>query len=245
MPTLCLSIIGQPFQFLLFFLETPANVSPPASSGSLTYPASHLRTLLKAFLKSAIFNHFINKKNGVSNKDFNDVQYLHSPYLSIFRLLAYHKICNDHYIYRQWQPYQASLCNVDYLTPNSSSLLNIDDALLAIPGTTKADSMNILDMRFSNLPLDYFTGVLPTAQFGEESVVSLKNTSDSSTTTDRDKWFVDGGTSMPSNAAVSTFDGHNLKVSNSQVHHTHSIGPGTITSEMSLVALRNAVALQR
>ena len=116
----------------------------------------------------------INKKNGYPDKVFNDVQYSNSPYLSIFRLLAYHKICNDHYIYRQWQPYQASLCNVDYLTPNSSSLLNIDDALLAIPGTTKADSMNLLDMRFSNLPLDYFTGVLPTAQFGEESVVSLK-----------------------------------------------------------------------
>ena len=105
----------------------------------------------------------INKNNGVPNKVFNDVQYSNSPYLSIFRLLAYHKICNDHYIYRQWQPYQASLCNVDYLTPNSSSLLNIDDALLAIPGTTKADNMNLLDMRFSNLPLDYFTGVLPTA----------------------------------------------------------------------------------
>jgi hypothetical protein len=29
--------------------------------------------------------------------------------LSIFRLLAYQKICNDHYTYRQWQPYDASL----------------------------------------------------------------------------------------------------------------------------------------
>ena len=28
-------------------------------------------------------------------------------------------------------------------------------------------------MRFSNLPLDYFTGVLPTSQFGSESVVNL------------------------------------------------------------------------
>lgn len=187
----------------------------------------------------------INRKNEVPQKNFNDVQYKNSPYLSIFRLLAYHKICNDHYIYRQWQPYQASLCNVDYLTPNSSSLLNIDDALLAIPGTNKADSMNILDMRFSNLPLDYFTGVLPTAQFGEESVVSLKNTNNSSTTVDRDSWYVDGGISMPSNVSVSTYDGHNLKVQDSQVHHNHSIAAGSITSEMSIVALRNAVALQR
>ncbi|MCE7766746.1 hypothetical protein GQL56_29410, partial [Pseudomonas putida] len=31
----------------------------------------------------------------------------------------------------------------------------------------------MLDMEFSNLPLDYFTGVLPTPQFGEESAVPV------------------------------------------------------------------------
>ena len=30
-----------------------------------------------------------------------------------------------------------------------------------------------MDLRFSNLPLDYLNGVLPTAQFGSESVISL------------------------------------------------------------------------
>jgi hypothetical protein len=116
----------------------------------------------------------INDKNGNSKLNFTDPSYKNSPYLSIFRLLAYHKICNDHYTYRQWQPYNASLCNVDYLTPNSSTLLNIDDALLAIPDhEVNADKLNLLDMRFSNLPLDYFTGVLPTSQFGSESVVNL------------------------------------------------------------------------
>lgn len=115
-----------------------------------------------------------NDKNNQSGLNFKDVTYKNSPYLSIFRLLAYHKICNDHYMYRQWQPYNASLCNVDYLTPNSSSLLHIDDALLSIPDDNlKADKMNLLDMRFSNLPLDYFSGVLPTSQFGSESVVNL------------------------------------------------------------------------
>ena len=117
----------------------------------------------------------INDKNDNSKLNFTNVSYKNSPYLSIFRLLAYHKICNDHYTYRQWQPYNASLCNVDYLTPSSSFLLNIDDALLRIPDSlVKADKTNLLDMRFSNLPLDYFTGVLPTSQFGSESVVNLK-----------------------------------------------------------------------
>ena len=44
----------------------------------------------------------------------------HLPKVSIFRLLAYHKICNDHYQFRQWQGYDASLCNVDYITPSGS-----------------------------------------------------------------------------------------------------------------------------
>lgn len=36
-----------------------------------------------------------------------------------------------------------------------------------------ADRLNFLDLRFSNLPLDYLNGVLPTAQFGKESVVNF------------------------------------------------------------------------
>lgn len=124
-----------------------------------------------------------NDKNNLSVKNFKDTTYKNSPYLSIFRLLAYHKICNDHYVYRQWQPYNASLCNVDYLTPNANSLLNIDDALLDIPDSeVKASQMNLLDMRFSNLPLDYFSGVLPTSQFGSESVVSLGGAGSTSAT---------------------------------------------------------------
>lgn len=97
----------------------------------------------------------------------------HLPNVSIFRLLAYHKICNDHYQFRQWQGYDASLCNVDYVTPSSS--MDLSTQLDNINFTTgkNADRLNFLDLRFSNLPLDYLNGVLPTAQFGSESVVSL------------------------------------------------------------------------
>lgn len=94
--------------------------------------------------------------------------------LSIFRLLAYQKICNDHYTYRQWQPYDASLCNIDYLHPSRSGSLNLGPSLLGLTSdTSKLKKLNMFDLRFSNLPLDYFNGVLPTAQFGKESVVNL------------------------------------------------------------------------
>lgn len=92
--------------------------------------------------------------------------------LSIFRLLAYQKICNDHYTYRQWQPYDASLCNIDYLVPSRSGSLNLGPSLTGLSGV-KLKKLNMFDLRFSNLPLDYFNGVLPTAQFGKESVVNL------------------------------------------------------------------------
>lgn len=97
----------------------------------------------------------------------------HLPNLSIFRLLAYQKICNDHYQFRQWQGYDASLCNVDYITPSKS--MDLSSQLEDINFTTgkNANRLNFLDLRFSNLPLDYLNGVLPSAQFGSESVVSL------------------------------------------------------------------------
>lgn len=92
--------------------------------------------------------------------------------LSVFRLLAYQKICNDHYTYRQWQPYDASLCNIDYLVPSRSGSLNLGPSLTGLKDD-KLKKLNMFDLRFSNLPLDYFNGVLPTAQFGKESVVNL------------------------------------------------------------------------
>lgn len=204
---------------------------------------------------------FNNDKNGRSDLNLTDVDYKNSPYLSIFRLLAYHKICNDHYTYRQWQPYNASLCNVDYLTPNSSSLLNIDDSLLSIPDSeVKASHLNLLDMRFSNLPLDYFSGVLPTSQFGSESVVNLNlgkasGTAklDASTSLDTSRWSTASPVDADANVNYS-HGAHSLyaNYSNSAItlSHTHSVtGTASIdtslSGDLSIIALRNAIAVQK
>ena len=103
----------------------------------------------------------------------------HLPNVSIFRLLAYQKICNDHYQFRQWQGYDASLCNVDYVKPSGSMDLSPQLDQINFATGANADRLNFLDLRFSNLPLDYLNGVLPTAQFGSESVVSLTGSSSS------------------------------------------------------------------
>lgn len=180
-----------------------------------------------------------------------------SPALSVFRLLAYQKICNDFYIYRQWQPYNASLCNIDYITPDSPSMdLSPQFTSQLVPGRD-LDHLNMLDMRFSNLPLDYFNGVLPHPQYGSESVVNLDLGSASgsgsisgSTGTDQGKWT---GGDFTNSAPVRTSRDNSLAIDhpNSKIiHHTHSVsGTATISTQLSgslsVLALRQATALQK
>lgn len=192
--------------------------------------------------------------------------------LSIFRLLAYQKICNDHYTYRQWQPYDASLCNIDYLQPSRTGSLNLGPSLTGLTSNnSKLKKLNMFDLRFSNLPLDYFNGVLPTAQFGKESVVNLNlgNASGSgilsgSTGSAQDDFGYgskirgeDGVTfgtlhlspqnTLGANEGTGNYSNRDVYLSSP---HTHSIsGNATISTELSgnlsILALRQATALQK
>jgi hypothetical protein len=92
-----------------------------------------------------------------------------SPNLSILPLLAYHKICNDHYRNEKWQPFEPWTCNIDYLDPSSNM-----NAYSFISSSTLTSSLtSIIDLENSNLPIDYFTSVLPCAQYGDESAAVL------------------------------------------------------------------------
>lgn len=193
-----------------------------------------------------------------------------SPALSVFRLLAYQKICNDFYIYRQWQPYNASLCNIDYITPDSPSMdLSPQFTSQLVPGRD-LDHLNMLDMRFSNLPLDYFNGVLPTPQYGEESVVNLdlgraSGTASISGSTSVDHHVQSSYSSLLSasdDSVVGNTDFSNLASDHLghvtdgskgvyvQYNHIHTLsGSATINTalsgSLSVLALRQATALQK
>ena len=82
-----------------------------------------------------------------------------SPNLSLFPLLAYHKTRNDHYRNEKWQPFEPWTCNIDYLRPtdnmNAKSFIS---SLTFVSGMT-----SLIDLENSNLPIDYFTSVLPRA----------------------------------------------------------------------------------
>lgn len=174
--------------------------------------------------------------------------------LSIFRLLAYHKVCNDHYTYRQWQPYNAYLCNVDYLVPDKSGSLDISSMLPWKNSLSGKDHLTLLDMRFSNLPLDYFNGVLPSPQFGNESVVNLGFSSSSlpvsgTTGSDNGRW---SGASFNNTANVRTSASKTLAIDSPSsvfITHTHpftgSASTANLSGSLSVLALRQATAMQK
>lgn len=95
--------------------------------------------------------------------------------VSPFRLLAYHKIANDFYRYQKWEEYCAPACNVDYLPQNVPNMDSFLGSSTFDSWTSEENHINsyLFDMEYSRLPLDRFNGGLPRAQFGDESVVNL------------------------------------------------------------------------
>lgn len=201
---------------------------------------------------------FASSKYALNFNSFEAVNLLNSPNLSIFPLLAYHKICNDHYRNEKWQPFEPWTCNIDYLSPsdNMNSKSFIDDSTF----TTLMTS--ILDLENSNLPIDYFTSVLPRAQYGDESAVSIGlDKADATITTldplDKTKGFLfDNGSfnsndnlQRPNTPSQSSVNGTYASTPISYVTGSKLVGlHGDLSvsaSGLKISALRSATALQK
>lgn len=179
-----------------------------------------------------------------------------SPNLSLFPLLAYHKICNDHYRNEKWQPFEPWTCNIDYLGPTDNM-----NAKSFIQDSTFTHLMtSILDLENSNLPIDYFTSVLPRAQYGDESAVSVGlDRTDAffriNDAADNTKGAVFGGSSYTPNdslqkansAPVSSHDGYvaPVRTSSTGLQLVGFNGYLTADASMKISALRSATALQK
>lgn len=120
---------------------------------------------------------FGKSEHALSLTSFESPSILNSPNLSILPLLAYHKICNDHYRNEKWQPFEPWTCNIDYLSPTD----NMNAKSFISDSTFSKLMTSIIDLENSNLPIDYFTSVLPRAQYGDESAVVVGSTSSAST----------------------------------------------------------------
>lgn len=203
---------------------------------------------IDTFKKSSLY--------GLNLLGFEAAHINNSPNLSILPLLAYHKICNDHYRNEKWQPFEPWTCNIDYLRPTDSM-----NAITFINTTTFISLMtSIIDLENSNLPLDYFSSVLPRAQYGDESAVSVGlNGSDAvlriDDLADNTKGAIFGGGSYTSgdtliksnSAPVSAHDGYVASVGTTSTGLSLVGFSGNLTADASLKisALRSATALQK
>lgn len=180
-----------------------------------------------------------------------------SPNLSILPLLAYHKICNDHYRNEKWQPFEPWTCNIDYLSPTE----NMDaKSFISASSFTKLQT-TLIDLENSNLPLDYFTSVLPRAQYGDESAVSVGSDNSDATyiikdSADPSKGVLFGMSSHASNDTLEKADVAPTPVDDSYATWIRSSSTGdvllgfkgnltTAGSSLKISALRSATALQK
>ena len=216
----------------------------------------------------AMANEFVGQATTFDFGEFRDSSYsldlttfeassiTNSPNLSLFPLLAYHKICNDHYRNEKWQPFEPWTCNIDYLGPTDN--MNATNFIKASTFTTLMTS--IIDLENSNLPIDYFTSVLPRAQYGEESAVSVGlneadavfRTFDSADSTkgviiNASSYATGDNMQIPNQAPVATPDGQVTRIRTSSTGNTILGFRGNFTADasMKISALRSATALQK
>ena len=108
-----------------------------------------------------------------------DVTWLSNPMtqnlqLSILPLLAYQHVYADYFRYTQWERTNPSSFNVDYIKGTND--LNVD----IISQSLFQSSYNFLDLRYCNFNKDMIFGILPNAQYGEESTLDANISSNSS-----------------------------------------------------------------
>ena len=212
------------------------------------------------FLKTSIdgwsLGDFVQSDYALNLTSFEANSISNSPNLSLFPLLAYHKVCNDHYRNEKWQPFEPWTCNIDYLGPTD----NMNAKSFIQTSTFTSLMTSILDLENSNLPIDYFTSVLPRAQYGDESAVSVGlNNTDAlfriKDAADGTKGAIFGGSSYntgdslqkANSAPVSAHDGYVSPVSTSSTGLQLVGFSGNLTADasMKISALRSATALQK
>jgi len=193
---------------------------------------------------------------GLNLYGFEATALRNSPNLSILPLLAYHKICNDHYRNEKWQPFEPWTCNIDYLEPTA----NMNSTTFISTSIFTSLLTSIIDLENSNLPLDYFSSVLPRAQYGDEAAAAISSGNAPSVfkifeTNDKTVGAIvnsaipaaDNNLQLPNQASVNTPDGHVTPIRSSANGNLLLGFRGSLktSSSLKISALRSATALQK
>lgn len=156
--------------------------------------------------------------------------------LSPFPLLAYQKVWSDHIRYSQWERSAPNTFNLDFIKGTNDLELNIDNDEFV-------KDLNFFDLRYFNYNKDLLMGLLPNTQFGDEAVVNLSV----------DSALHPYSFNKPSGFAASldtqtSEDGTNVflkYIQSGQGKLLDHIKIQGLTSDFSILALRQAEALQR
>ena len=153
----------------------------------------------------------------------NPLVYQNSQIVNALPFLAYQKIYYDFFSNSQWERHLAYSYNVDYWSGTGQISLVTD----------------MIKLRYSNYPKDYFMGMLPSSQYG--SVAVLPPTL--SPANQPNNLFVYSSESAPyvgliENGSATT----NVTVNNSNTSNTRY---GTLNSDLSALSIRATEYLQR
>lgn len=209
LPTISLDDIGETLKHL-------------ASSGNneVGFNRADASYKLLQYLRYGNCNDDVSKKYGTSNQNVSQ-QYDQNFRVSVFPLLAYQKIYNDYFRNTQWESSQPYTYNIDYYDGSTERIG------LGLGGSVQQHTC--FDLRYCNYPKDMFMGVLPDAQYGAVSSVSLAN--------------ITNDNLIAVNPASSTSTGQTINQYKDGVLQSWSTGMQPLGFDV--LALRKAEALQR
>lgn len=171
-------------------------------------------------------------------------QYIQNNYVNAFPLLAYQKIYQDFFRWSQWENTNPSSYNVDYFSGVSPDLVG------SVPPSSsdywKSDTM--FDLKYCNWNKDMLMGVLPNSQFGDVAVINSGDSPISDVVLGKGslKSSIGVASAITSNKAPVPFFALQASASNTiPVDSTLRVDLSSLSSEFTVLALRQAEALQR
>jgi hypothetical protein len=174
-------------------------------------------------------------------------QYIQNNYVNVFPLLAYQKIYQDFFRWSQWENANPSSYNVDYYSGINPFLFFNSD----IPDVSSDywKSSTMFDLRYCNWNKDMLMGVLPNSQFGDVAVIDVAESGSANV-------LLGDGSSLNSQVKVASAISSNTAplaffATDASSSHILPVGSSlrvelaTLKSQFSVLALRQAEALQR
>lgn len=154
---------------------------------------------------------------------------------NLFPLLAYQKIYSDFYRDSQWERFNPTIFNVDWMNGLSDPVFSSDKVT---PNFVQYS--NMFDLRYANWQKDMFHGVLPNQQYGDTSVArSFINN------------ITAGPAYGPDGRPSLLFTGDSLQSSENNIRGLQINNDALLSSldanyaSLSVIALRQAEALQK